>query len=247
MTPFKRFPWGRDLRKAAKLLDAVERLQAVVAAGQRALRTISFVDDFSSITQIWAVIGDFVLKHLLALAAVLTLGAGTARAVDYIVNVSAPTPTYFTQFNQPGAVGAVTFPEVNLYAGDTLEVYVDFGFSLASKGLTETCEFGFCRSYDIYGTFDASYHQGKYGYVNYSLPYDSVSTCGNPDILCIPTYVYETNYRGGPDNSFYSFSGVSYLFSPVPEASTWLILIIGGSGVGLALRRRRQVSLASAR
>lgn len=164
------------------------------------------------------------LAAMIAMAALM--GAGSAGAAAYVVNVLAP-PTVVPVGSRGYMFGEATFPDVFLGLGDTLEINVDFGGDVE---LPPGNAVG-----DVYvlpgrgACIDNCLRQIWYPYIvglggtGVSIPV-SVLTF-NPDIV---------------DPDTFDINTVGYFFASVPEPATWALMLAGVFLAGSVLRLQRR-------
>ena len=167
-----------------------------------------------------------------AAAAVLLLGAGSASAATFTVDVNAP-PTI--DYRSDGEIqylsGSASFPDVTLTVGDQLVVNVDYGEALSNADLLEYD--------DTVVNFNAARGSSlDSGTVQLSYPYNFSIGIGSTG-FSITAYVVD-NF-GTPTEGTYNFdlNAISYSVTAVPEPQVWAMLLAGIAGIGVVLRRRR--------
>lgn len=165
-----------------------------------------------------------VVSAILATAAVLA--AGSARAADFIVNLTT-TPMVSTLNNQPDYFGTIVFPDVLLGAGDTLTANVTFTSPLA-----------FARPIgpDSFAVFNVRYGTLATGDLMFVTPFGYQ---GNASGFTLHASAVPQNPTIPNPTGRFDLNSITFRVAAIPEPGTWAMLLLGLGATGALLRRRR--------
>ena len=159
-----------------------------------------------------------------AIAGGLLASAGAVHATNYVLNLSS-TPTIYEAHGRPGALGSVSFPDAELFPGDSLTVNVTFTEQL--PGGVPTFLYPEFNIPQAAPADDGELHL-DYPYLvpgsSTGFAITATSVALSPDV--------DMNYH-------FDLSLLSYNYIPVPEPALWALMVVGVGFLGGALRSPR--------
>ena len=169
-----------------------------------------------------------------ASSAVILAWSGDAYAHSYvdtqeILDSNLDVSGYGTQISISGSIAPDPTP---IFIGDTLTIDVNFSSPIFDP-----------RCCSGTGVYDEGSFPDTDGFAGWLATIDSITPDGGyvgGFVVLLQTFSMPGNYT---NSTPIFFQGSSFDLSPVPELGTWMLMLVGVSSVGVAMRTARRGAL----